>query len=291
MPAMTTYFVSRHEGAVRWAQQQGLSVDSVVPHLDPAVVHAGDTVIGTLPVHLAAQVCHAGARYVHLRLDVPAELRGRELDAAGLDRHHASLQQFDVRAASPAGGRILVVPRALWSDLPADGAWPVSDLCRLAGGRWLPRADVEHDSQWLQPIAYLLIHDGAGALWCYQRRGGDARLDGRWSCGVGGHVDEADCTVQQALLREVHEELGIDPAQALRGLQLRGMVHEGHSAAGRVHLGVVYSALWCGDAPPQPVAGEALAAKGFVTAASVARDSRFERWSQLAAHLLAQAQA
>jgi CRISPR-associated protein Csx16 len=74
-----TWFVSRHAGAVAWARQQELAIDRWVPHLDPAAVRAGDTVIGTLPVHLAAAVCERGARYLHFCLDVPAGWRGREL--------------------------------------------------------------------------------------------------------------------------------------------------------------------------------------------------------------------
>lgn len=34
---MTTFFVSRHSGAVEWAARQGIRVDKLVAHLDPAV--------------------------------------------------------------------------------------------------------------------------------------------------------------------------------------------------------------------------------------------------------------
>ena len=94
---MTTYFVSRHPGALTWAAGQHVRVDCVVAHLDPDTIQPGDTVIGTLPVNLAAQVCLAGARYVHLALDVPAHLRGCELSAHQLSQLGARLQAFDVR--------------------------------------------------------------------------------------------------------------------------------------------------------------------------------------------------
>ncbi|MDW8324914.1 MAG: CRISPR-associated protein Csx16, partial [Burkholderiales bacterium] len=54
---MTTWFVSRHPGAIKWAARKGIRVDRQVDHLDVDVVQAGDVVIGTLPVHLAAEVC------------------------------------------------------------------------------------------------------------------------------------------------------------------------------------------------------------------------------------------
>jgi CRISPR-associated protein Csx16 len=43
---MTTYFISRHPGAITWAARQGLAVDQQLSHLDPNIVHDGDTVIG-----------------------------------------------------------------------------------------------------------------------------------------------------------------------------------------------------------------------------------------------------
>ncbi len=54
---MTTYFVTRHPGAWEWAQQQGITVDTQVDHLDVAQVKVGDVVIGTLSVNLVAEVC------------------------------------------------------------------------------------------------------------------------------------------------------------------------------------------------------------------------------------------
>jgi len=96
---MTTWFVTRHPGAVEWAERQGLKVDRQVAHLDPAQVAPGDTVIGVLPVHLAAAVCERGARYMHLSIDLPPELRGRELSADELERCNARLEAFTVRRA------------------------------------------------------------------------------------------------------------------------------------------------------------------------------------------------
>lgn len=93
---MTTFFVSRHPGATVWAAQQGLAVACVLAHLDPAVVGPGDTVIGTLPVNLAAVVCDRGARYLHLTLDLPPDWRGRELSAAQMTACGARLEEYRV---------------------------------------------------------------------------------------------------------------------------------------------------------------------------------------------------
>jgi len=96
---MTTFFVSRHPGAAEWAQEQGLVVDLAVAHLDPAEVEAGDVVVGTLPVNLAAEVCARGGRYLHLSLDLPADWRGRELSAADMRACGARLEAYRVQRA------------------------------------------------------------------------------------------------------------------------------------------------------------------------------------------------
>ena len=75
----TTWFVSRHPATIEWAKQRRLAIDRFVAHLETSEIDAGDTVIGTLPINLAAAVCRRGARYLHLALEAPAEWRGREL--------------------------------------------------------------------------------------------------------------------------------------------------------------------------------------------------------------------
>lgn len=94
---MTTWFVSRHRGAKDWAQEQGIAVDYVVEHLEMGAVAAGDTVVGSLPVNLAAEVCRRGARYLHLSLELPRELRGKELTANDMRMCGACLEEFEVR--------------------------------------------------------------------------------------------------------------------------------------------------------------------------------------------------
>jgi len=100
---MANYFVSRHPGACAWARARGLEV-IVIEHLDPAIVGPGDCVLGTLPVHLAAQVCAQGGRYFHLSLSLPRDWRGRELSAPELDSLAAELVEFDVRRVKSVDG-------------------------------------------------------------------------------------------------------------------------------------------------------------------------------------------
>lgn len=98
---MSTWFITRHPGAIAWAQRRGLAVDRQLAHLDPEQIAPGDTVIGTLPVNLVARVCARGGRYLHLSLDLPAEARGRELTADELERYGARLEAYVAKPATP----------------------------------------------------------------------------------------------------------------------------------------------------------------------------------------------
>lgn len=93
---MTTWFISRHPGAVEWARRRRLPVDRYVAHLDALAVQPGDTVIGSLPVNLAAVVCERGARYLHLSVELPAHLRGQELTADQLEELGAEVREYRV---------------------------------------------------------------------------------------------------------------------------------------------------------------------------------------------------
>ncbi len=93
---MTIWFITRHGGARDWAVRQGLAIDRLVEHLDPEKVQTGDTVIGSLPVNLAARVCAQGARYLHLAMELPPRLRGRELTADDMDACGARLEEYHI---------------------------------------------------------------------------------------------------------------------------------------------------------------------------------------------------
>jgi|GEM_PF-255830 len=103
---MKYWFVSRHPGAIEWAQQEGLmpleQECEVAPTIDPKQdVREGDIVMGTLPVHLAAQVCARGARYLHLAMEIPDQWRDRELTPLQMRSFGARLQEFVIVGQEP----------------------------------------------------------------------------------------------------------------------------------------------------------------------------------------------
>ena len=97
---MTTYLVSRHPGAHAWAIEEGVCFDVVITHLDPGTIVPGDRVIGSLPVNLAAEVCRRGGHYLNLSLNLPPELRGRELDVEQMRACGACIEEYRIARVS-----------------------------------------------------------------------------------------------------------------------------------------------------------------------------------------------
>lgn len=108
---MTTYFVTRHLGAKQWARLHGIAVDRWEDHLDMDAVLAGDTIIGVLPVALAAAVCVRGAHFIELVLNMPAALRGQELTHVQLIELGATLKQYHVEEISTSALLLCRSPR------------------------------------------------------------------------------------------------------------------------------------------------------------------------------------
>ena len=98
-----TYLITRHPGAKQWVEEEGMVVDEVIDHLHVDLVQRGDTVLGSLPVNLAAEVCARGGRYFHLSLELPAEWRGRELSPEDMRRFGARIEEFRVEKIAESG--------------------------------------------------------------------------------------------------------------------------------------------------------------------------------------------
>lgn len=91
---MTTYFISRHSGAINWTKQQGIEIDKQLAHLDTSQLQNGHIVIGTLPINSITEVCEKGGRCLNLSLDIPAEARGKELTPENMITYNARLEEY-----------------------------------------------------------------------------------------------------------------------------------------------------------------------------------------------------
>lgn len=184
---------------------------------------------------------------------------------------------------------VYVVPRAAvldeagWYGLRTDGLDAfVAALER--DGRYEPRDLMERDPAFKQVIPYLILRDGP-RYFLMQRTaaGGDARLHGRYSIGVGGHLNPGDRGLLGGLRREWAEEL---VAAFVPEFRLVALLNDDTTEVGAVHLGAVYLA----DAAGRPVAiretdklSGAFAAETDVAAVA----DRLETWSRLAFEFLA----
>lgn len=91
---MITWFISRHLGAIEWVKTQNIHIDRFESHLDTSLVQPGDIVIGTLPIHLVAEICQKGAKFYFLSISVTREQRGTELTCEQLTKQQCSMQPF-----------------------------------------------------------------------------------------------------------------------------------------------------------------------------------------------------
>ena len=166
--------------------------------------------------------------------------------------------------------------------------------------RFMGRAEAESDPAYKQIIPYVIMGCGGKYLsYVRGRRGGEARLAGQRSIGIGGHINPADDELplfradlrgayRRAVEREVAEEVGVE---ADYSDQVVALLNDDSNEVGRVHLGIVH--YWVLEAPRVRKREQMITQMGFLSAAELVavRDS-LETWSRLCVdHLSELAQA
>ena len=116
------------------------------------------------------------------------------------------------------------------------------------------RGDVEEDFELLQPIPYVVVSRGRGSnreIFTYTRLtgGGEVRLHGRSSIGVGGHMNRLFTSA--SLHRTIAEESGRELTEELHfrhpsgdtasppAPSLLGLINDDTGDVQRVHLGIL----------------------------------------------------
>lgn len=134
-----------------------------------------------------------------------------------------------------------------WHGIRHDGI-EVFERLVTTRGRFVERQTAEQDRRLKQVIPYLVLRDGARYFLMRRTQGGgDPRLHGRYSLGIGGHLNPGDVGLAGGLRREWTEELIAD---FVPGFQLLGLLNDDATDVGSVHLGAIY----LGDAEGRPVA-------------------------------------
>jgi predicted NUDIX family phosphoesterase len=145
--------------------------------------------------------------------------------------------------------RVLVLPRPSvpggtdFHGVRQADAGALHDLRIAVGrhGRYLDRPMAEADPSHKQLIPYVVVRNGEAVFLMHRTdAGGDPRLHGKASIGVGGHlnpVDEGEDALMAGLRREWAEELVTDWEPEFR---LLGLLNDDSNPVGSVHLGVVF---------------------------------------------------
>jgi predicted NUDIX family phosphoesterase len=119
------------------------------------------------------------------------------------------------------------------------------ELRILENCKYLKRGIAECDPTHKQPIGYaIIVNPALRKVFVYRRsvKGEnyhEKRLQGKWSWGVGGHIEEVDVEnpIHGSVLREIEEEIEMDGGVSPRVL---GYINDDSNDVGKVHFGVLY---------------------------------------------------
>ena len=169
---------------------------------------------------------------------------------------------------------------------------------------FMRRGDAERDPRFKQLVPYVFFEardeNGDARVFVYRRgkEQGERRLVSKWSCGIGGHVNDRDATTAAKLddaapsgralflagaRREIEEEVEID--STMLAFEIVGLVNDDSSEVGRVHLGVVCRAIL--EAPRMRAKERELQNAEFRLLDDVLREieddpNKYETWTSLA---------
>lgn len=168
------------------------------------------------------------------------------------------------------------------------------------------RGDVETDTSLVQPIPYAVVIAPFGEaeeakVLMYKRssKGGESRLQDKYSIGIGGHINgidvenyfaspTEDSPCSACLFRELFEELGVDELNCEAVMLSDTPIYDDSEAVSAVHIGLLYTVILA-DIPNINVE-DALTSVEWVAIPDLApgteRYDKLEGWSKYAAELL-----
>ena len=89
-----TIIISRHKGAINWLKKYHSEFNNVeyFTHVNKKDIK-GNIVIGTLPINLAI----FSKEYWHLSMDIPIEMRGKELSIKDMEEFNCKIEGFIIK--------------------------------------------------------------------------------------------------------------------------------------------------------------------------------------------------
>lgn len=185
---------------------------------------------------------------------------------------------------------VLVVPA---DQLFTDGRWqglkqnpdPAFFETIFANKQFMPRSLAEHDPEYKQIIPYLVFqYQDKYFLMQRQTKASEARLQSKFTFGIGGHIREEDITgtdIAGWADREFHEEVNYTGKLAIHPF---GVLNDDSDEVGTVHLGIVY--ILEGDSPAIKVHTELASGRLLRLNECLPCHERMEKWSQIVFHAL-----
>lgn len=168
------------------------------------------------------------------------------------------------------------------------------------------RGDVETDTSLLQPIPYTVViapfgEDGEAKVLMYKRssKGGETRLQDKYSIGVGGHINgidvenyfaspTEDSPCSACMFRELFEELGVDELKCEAVMLSDKPIYDDSEAVSSVHIGLLYTVVL--EDVPNINVEDALTSVEWVSVPDLTpgteRYEKLEGWSKYVAELL-----
>lgn len=148
------------------------------------------------------------------------------------------------------------------------------------------RGDMEEDPTFKQLISYCILENENDELLVYERLsgGGEARLHGQSSIGVGGHMNDVKGaeSINEVLRvnaqRELEEEVGLSESKS-QNLAYIGFINDDTNEVGEVHLGVVFK-IHVNSNDVEAMETDALRIK-WVDQSKIEDYDEFETWSAL----------
>ncbi len=128
------------------------------------------------------------------------------------------------------------------------------ELRIVKGIKYMKKNLAEHSPSYKHPIVYcLVVNPGLKQVFAYQRSKKDKhysekRLQGKWSVGVGGHIEKVDLLdrnpIQKSMLRELDEEIQAEGGKSILDYiaesNILGYINNDSNDVGKVHFGLLY---------------------------------------------------